>query len=114
MPYALVVSAVGTTSQRAAVATLTGQSEFLLLYNPAAVMVRVRATLYGTNGRTIQEDLVLGLNVRATVDVGRAFQGARGLHGVTLVSSNGYGFIAEQTEFASNRTTLQSTQGLAQ
>jgi len=94
--------------------TRPGQSEFLLLYNPAAVTVRVRATLYGTNGRTVQEDLVLRPNVRATVDVGRAFRGARGLHGATLVSSNGYGFIAEQTGFASNRTTLQSTQGLAQ
>ena len=94
--------------------TRPGQSEFLLLYNPAAVTVRVRAMLYGTNGRTVQEDIALGPNVRATVDVGRAFQGARGLHGVTLVSSNGYGFIAEQTGFASNRTTLQSTQGLAQ
>jgi len=94
--------------------TRPGQSEFLLLYNPAAVTARVRATLYGTDGRTVQKDLVLEPNARATVDVGRAFGSARGLHGVTLVSSNGYGFIAEQTAFASNRTTLQSTQGLAQ
>ena len=94
--------------------TRPGQSEFLLLYNPAAVTARVRATLYGTDGRTVQKDLSLEPNARATVDVGRAFGGARGLHGVTLVSLNGYGFIAEQTAFASNHTTLQSTQGLAQ
>jgi hypothetical protein len=36
------------------------------------------------------------------------------LHGVSVTSTNGDGFLAEQTVFAANGSTVQSTQGLAQ
>jgi hypothetical protein len=36
------------------------------------------------------------------------------VHGVRVTSMNGDGFLAEQTVFDSNGSTLQHTQGLAQ
>jgi hypothetical protein len=51
---------------------------------------------------------------QSTLDVGRSFRDATGVHGVRVTSMNGDGFLAEQTVFDSNGSTLQHTQGLAQ
>jgi len=90
------------------------RSEFYLLYNPSATAARVRATLYDARGRTATATVSVGPRVRYTLDAGRLFRGFPGAHGATLESLNGVGFVAEQTLFAPDRSTLQSTQGLAQ
>jgi len=91
-----------------------GTSEFLLLYNPSPRLVGVMATFYGADGRTVQRRLTIAARGRATVDVRRSIPGLAGLHGVTLTSDGGTGFVAEQTVFAPNLSTLNSTQGFAQ
>lgn len=85
-----------------------------MLYNPSATAARVRATLYDARGRTATATVSVGPRVRYTLDAGRLFHGFPGAHGATLESLNGVGFVAEQTLFAPDRSTLQSTQGLAQ
>jgi Family of unknown function (DUF5719) len=94
--------------------TRPGQREVLLLANPSAATVRVVATLYGSDGRTVQQHVTLPPYGQSTLDVGRSFPGATGVHGVSVTSTNGDGFLAEQTVFAANGSTLQRTQGLAQ
>ncbi len=51
---------------------------------------------------------------RYTLNVNTSIPGFSPSHGVVLASLNGLGFVAEQTVFAPNHTTLRSTQGLAQ
>jgi hypothetical protein len=91
-----------------------GQREVLLLANPSAATVRVVATLYGSDGRTVQQHVTLPPNGQSTLDVGRSFPGAPEVHGVSVTSTNGDGFLAEQTVFAASGSTVQRTQGLAQ
>jgi hypothetical protein len=94
--------------------TRRGQREVLLLANPLAAPVRVVVTLYGSDGRTRQQHVTLPPNEQYILDVGRSFPGATGVHGVSVTSMNGGGFLAEQTVFASNGSTVQHTEGLAQ
>jgi uncharacterized protein DUF5719 len=89
-------------------ATRRGEREVLMLTNPSAATVRVVVTLYGSDGRTLQP------HGQSTLDVGRSFPGAPGVHGVSVTSANGDGFLAEQTVFAANGSMLQHTEGLAQ
>ncbi len=92
----------------------TGTSEFLLLYNPSPRAAPVTATFYGADGRLATVRVSIAARGRATLDVGRSVPGLAGLHGVTLASDDGQGFVAEQTVFAPNLSTLNSTQGFAQ
>jgi len=94
----------GTTSRR---------SEFLLIYNPSAKMVAVDATGYGSNGRMMTRRFYVQPTTRATIDVNRRFAGLAAQHGIVLSAANGQGFVAEQTIFAPNFSTLDSTQGAA-
>jgi hypothetical protein len=89
-------------------------SEFLLLYNPSAVSIPVDATFYGTNGLTTTQRIVVPPTVRFTVNVNTLIPGFAPLHGVVLQSASDQGFVAEQTIFAPDHSTLRSTQGLAQ
>jgi hypothetical protein len=95
-------------------ATRRGQREVLLLANPSAATVRVLVTRYGSEGRTLRQRVTLPPHGQATLDVGRSFPGATGVHGVSVTSTNGDGFVAEQAVFAANGSTVQRTQGLAQ
>jgi len=94
--------------------TRSGQSELLLLYNPSARRIPVDVTVYEANGRTVSRRIYLAPQVRDTLDMSRAVGRITGPHGTVLRSANGVGFVAEQTVFAPDRTTLRSTQGLAQ
>jgi hypothetical protein len=94
--------------------TRRGQREILLLANPSAATVRVVATLYGSDGRTAQQHVTLPPHGQSTLDVGRSFPGATGVHSVRVTSANGDGFLAEQTMFAANGSSVQRTEGLAQ
>jgi len=91
-------------------------SEFLLLYNPSSAAVPVDVTLYNADGGTATRRIVVPARARYTLNVGKVF-GSRfaGAHGATLQTvHSGQGIIVEQTVFAPNHSTLQSTQGLAQ
>jgi len=91
-----------------------GLSEFYLLYNPTVRAEHVRVTLYSDTGRVATRVVSVSAGARGTFDAGRLFPGFPGTHGATLQSLDGVGFVAERTVFASNRSTLQSTQGPAQ
>ena len=94
--------------------TGTNNSEFLLLYNPTAKAIPVAVTFYGSDGRGQHRIVLLPANARLTLDVQRLAPGLAGIHGVTLESANGQGFITEQTMFGRDLTSLSSTQGFAQ
>jgi len=94
----------GTTSRR---------SEFLLIYNPSARMAVVDATGYGSTGRVMTRRFFVGPTTRATVDINRSFTGLAAQHGIVLRAANGQGVVAEQTIFAPDFSTLDSTQGAA-
>jgi len=91
-----------------------GNSEFLLLYNPSSATVPVDATFYGSNGQQITKRIDVQPTQRYTLDVNRLIPGFAPIHGAVLSSTSPQGFIAEQTVFAPNHSTLRSTEGLAQ
>ena len=111
-----VIGRNGVASQWSFPAGATSRTRraFLLLYNPSARTIAVEVTLYGSDGRTLTTRIFVPATVRYTLDVGRVFAGRTGTYGATLRSVTGAGFVAEQTVFAPNHSTLQSTQGLAQ
>jgi hypothetical protein len=94
--------------------TSPGNSEFLLLYNPSIKTIPIDATFYGADGKTITKRVNVPPTVRYNIDVNRLLPGFAGIHGAVLKSTNGQGFVAEQTVFAPNHSFLRSTQGLAQ
>jgi hypothetical protein len=95
-----------------------GTNEFLLLYNPSAVTIPVDATFYGSNGITVTQRILVPPTVRYSVDVNTLAPSFAPLHnavhGAVLQSASDEGFVAEQTIFAPDHSTLRSTQGLAQ
>jgi len=93
--------------------TTDGRSEFLLIYNPSARTVAIDATAYGSTGRMTTRRFDVAPTSRGTIDVNRSFRGVTAQHGFVLRAVNGLGFVAEQTVFAPNFSTLDSTQGVA-
>jgi len=91
-----------------------GNSEFLLLYNPSQATVPVDATFYGSNGARVTKRVFVPPTVRYTLNVNTLIPGFAPIHGAVLTSTTGQGFVAEQTVFAPDHSTLRSTQGLAQ
>ena len=91
-----------------------GRSEFLLVYNPSATTVPIDVTAYGSDGRTLTHRIAVPPTVRYNIDVNQVFPGLAPGHGIVLQSASGAGFVAEQTVFAPDHSTLRSTQGLAQ
>ncbi len=88
--------------------------ELLLLYNPSPTTVPIDVTLYPTEGKAITQRISVPPTVRYTLDVNALAPGITGLHGAVLRSATSQGFVAEQTIFAPNHSTLRSTEGLAQ
>jgi len=93
--------------------TTDGRSEFLLIYNPSARTVAIDVTSYGSTGRMTTRRFDVAPTSRGTIDVNRRFRGVTAQHGFVLHAVNGLGFVAEQTVFAPNFSTLDSTQGVA-
>jgi len=90
-----------------------GERQYLLLYNPSNRAMSIDVTLYGGAGRTAPRRVRVGATARYVIDV-RGF--ARGLsvaapYGAVLRAPDGRGFVAEQTIFAPNGSTLQSLPG---
>ncbi len=91
-----------------------GHSEFLLVYNPSGVTEPIDATFYGSNGTLVTKRIEAPPTVRYTIDVGAFAPGFDPTHGASLRSVSGLGFVAEQTVFAPDHSTLRSTAALAQ
>ncbi len=89
------------------------RSEFLLIYNPSGQTVAVDATFYDSDGTVTTKRLYISPTIRYNVDVNRLVPGVTPQHGVTLRSVNGVGFVAEQTVFAPDFSSLSGTQGFA-
>ncbi len=90
--------------------TRAGHSEFLLLYNPSTLQpVRVDVAMY-SGGVRMTRRILVGPTARYTLDVRRVFPGIAGLHGATLQSADGQGFVVEQTAFATDHSTLIGTE----
>jgi len=89
-----------------------GRSLFLLLFNPSSSAVPVEVTGYEATGRVVTARVLVAARARATLDARRFFRGATGLDGVVARSVDGRGFVAEQTVFAADHSSLESTQGL--
>jgi len=92
----------------------SSKSEFLLLFNPGTQSMPVRVTVYDADGRAHRATVTLTPRDRYTLDVGRTFRGLTAARGETVESTDGRGFVAEQTVFAPDHTTLRSVEGLPQ
>jgi len=91
-----------------------GNSEFLLVYNPSPLPVAIDVDLYGSNGQRVVKRVSVPPTVRYNININTLAPGFAPIHGAILRSASGQGFIAEQTVFAPNYSSLRSTQGLAQ
>ncbi len=92
----------------------SGKSAFILLFNPGGKSIPVRITAYQSNGRPQTYAVTLRPHARGTYEIGRIFKGLSSARGETVRSTNGAGFVAEQTVFVPNHSTLRTTQGLVQ
>jgi len=90
-----------------------GKDEFFLLYNPSPLPVPVNVTFYDTNDRSVTRRVVIPARARYTLNVSGLALGLSTVNGAVLQSANGQGFVAEQTVFAPDHSSLQSTEGLA-
>jgi len=88
--------------------------EYLLIYNPSAVTVPIDVRFYGANGATIVKRIDVAPSVRYNVNVNTFAAGFDPVQGASLQSVSGLGFVAEQTVFAPDHSTLRSTAALAQ
>jgi hypothetical protein len=89
-----------------------GNNEALVLFNPSAVTVVVKATFYDSAGKVLTQQYTIAPTAHTEVSVNTLSVGP--LHGVVLQSGNGQGFIAEQGITTSDASTFRSSQGLAQ
>jgi hypothetical protein len=88
-------------------------NEYLLIYNPSPKTVNIVATFYGSNGATATKHIDVPPTARYNVNVNALVGGLTAQHGVVLKSANGLGFVAEQTIFAPNFSTLSTSEGIA-
>jgi hypothetical protein len=89
----------------------TGMTELLLLYNPSSRTATVNVVFYGSNGKMVTRRVSVPATARYTLNVNQLGRTLAPLHGVVVRSANEQGFVAEQTLFAPNHSTLYSTQG---
>jgi len=92
---------------------MSGKNEFFLLYNPSPAAVPVNVTFYDVNDRSATRRVIIPARARYTLNVGGLALGLSAINGAVLQSTNGQGFVAEQTVFAPDHSSLQSTEGLA-
>jgi len=103
-------------------ALASGDSEFLLLYNPGARAAQVDIAFYSTTiGQTATTRVTVPAGARYTFDVNAYQRGTRrhpgptlaASHGETLQVRNGGRIVVERSVFGRNHGTLQAAQGLA-
>ncbi len=88
--------------------------EFLLVYNPSAATVPIMATFYGPRGQTVQKQINVPPTIRYNINVNTLVPDFPAIHGTILHTDSPQGFVAEQTVFSPDHSTLRGTQGLAQ
>jgi len=88
--------------------------EFLLVYNPSAATVPIVATFYGPHGQTVRKQINVPPTIRYNINVNTLIPGFAAIHGAILHTDSPQGFVAEQTVFSPDHSTLRGTQGLAQ
>lgn len=91
-----------------------GTSDYLLLFNPGDRAAVLQVTVDTSDGRTRSAIVTLRPHERSTLEVDKVFAELTSVRGATVSALNGQEFVAEQTVFALNYTTLRSTTGLAQ
>jgi hypothetical protein len=91
-----------------------GTTELLFLYNPSSQTAVVNAIFYGSNGKMVTKHVSVPAAASYTLNVNQLGRSVASVHGVVLRSANGQGVVVEQTLFAPNHSTLDSTQGGAQ
>lgn len=91
-----------------------GTDEYLLVYNPSAATVPIDVTFYGPGHTSITKRIEVPPTVRFNINVNTFVPGFNATHGAVLQSVSGLGFVAEQTVFAPNYSSLRSTPDLAQ
>lgn len=91
---------------------MEGKSEFLLLFNPSTRAMTITVTSYDSAGHRMTRSASVAPRSRLALDAPRIFRGIARRHGFLLRSTNGQGFIAEQTVFTPHYRTLDSIQGL--
>jgi hypothetical protein len=91
-----------------------GTDEYLLVYNPSAATVPIDVTFYGADHATVPKRIYVTPTARYNINVNTFVPGFDASHGAILQSASGLGFVAEQTVFAPNYSSLRSTQALAQ
>lgn len=80
----------------------------------SSATVPIDVTFFGTAGATVTKRIDVTPTARFTLNVNALVPGFDATHGAVLHSVSGLGFVAEQTVFAPNYSTLRSTPGLAQ
>ena len=95
--------------------TAAGSHEFLLALNPNASPLPLQATFYLENGQTVTQNVTVPAGARLTIAVDRDVPGLpASIHGTRLASTNGRGFIAEQSVYNADLSAGYSAAGLAQ
>ncbi len=95
--------------------TTAGSHEFLLALNPNASPLPLQATFYLENGQTVTQGFTVPAGARLTITVNRDVPGLpASIHGTRLASTNGRGFIAEQSVYNADLSAGYSAAGLAQ
>jgi hypothetical protein len=90
-----------------------GNNEYLLIYNPSPQTVSIDATFYGSGGSTTTKHIAVPPTVRYNVNVNTLLPGLAVQHGIVLKSASGLGFVAEQTIFSPNFSSLANSEGYA-
>jgi hypothetical protein len=94
--------------------TTGGRREELLVLNPNARRLAVRAVFYRADGRTVTHTFTVPAAARYTLDVSAVRGVGTTRHGSMLTAMNGLGFVAEQTVYNAARTSVYGAAGLAQ
>ena len=95
--------------------TQSGYREFLLLQNPDAQPASLAVDVYGTEGRILEQTLLVPPRGRATLDMRRGFPALpAGVHGSVVRSLNGVPIIVEQSIYSDDFMQGDGTAGIAQ
>ncbi len=82
------------------------------MYNPIGAALLVDVALYGADGAVVTYRLSIPVRARLTANVEALAPRFMATHGIVVRSVDGRGFVAAQTTFARDRTTLTTTRGL--
>lgn len=94
--------------------TANGDHTSLYLFNPGVKAAAVKLSFYTPTGGVVSQTRTLAPNSDTVIDVNGVDGVAAGPIGITLKSTNGQAFIAEQEVLNTTTQRASSTQGIAQ